>query len=191
MGCRQQSSRPCCWRLERIYSLDSYFLDTLATDYGGSATYWPGKAGSHFDALAVAPYFGDIYSVPDTFTLDQLFTEIMSGGLVYGGYKGGMIKQALDLTAAAYSIASQRGLSLVAYEGGQSLVDYSHANATLQNLYTAANRDPRMATAYTMLLNGWKSAGGSLFANFTLVTPSSTWGYWGALENVLQTSSPK
>ena len=170
---------------------NSYFLDTLATDYGGSATYWTGKAGSYFDALAVAPYFGDIYSVPDTFTLDQLFTEIMSGGLVSGGYKGGMIKQALDLTAAAYSIASQRGLSLVAYEGGQSLVDYSHANATLQNLYTAANRDPRMATAYTKLLNGWKSAGGSLFANFTLVTPSSTWGYWGVLENVLQTSSPK
>ena len=169
----------------------AYFLDTKATDYGGSAGNWAGTAGSHFDALAVAPYFGDIYSVPNTFTLDQLFTEIMSGGLVSGGYSGGMIKQALDLTASNYQIASQRGLSLVAYEGGQSLVDYSHADATLQTLYTAANRDPRMTTAYAKLLNGWKAAGGTLFANFTLIYPPTTWGYWGVLENVAQTSSPK
>ena len=85
-------------------------------------------------ALAVAPYFG--YPVPDTFTLDQLFTEIMQGGLVpaaAGGYPGGMVKQTLDWAATNYSIAKARGLPLVAYEGGQTLVDYSHADQALAN----------------------------------------------------------
>ena len=70
-----------------------------------------GTLASNFDALAVAPYFG--YPVPDTFTLDQLFTEMMSGGLVAtanGGYPGGMVKQALDWVALNYSTAKTYGL---------------------------------------------------------------------------------
>ena len=118
------------WNGNTAYN--SYILDLQATAWGGLASYWTGTAGSHFDALAVAPYFG--YPVPDTFTLDQLFTEIMQGGLVpaaAGGYPGGMIKQTLDWAATNYSIASTRGLPLVSYEGGQTLVDYSHADSDL------------------------------------------------------------
>ena len=77
----------------------------------------------------------------------------------------------------------------MAYEGGQSLVSIS--DTTLQALYAAANRDPRMGTAYTTFLSGWKNLGGGMFNNFTDIQQYSQWGYWGALENVLQTSSPK
>ena len=48
--------------------------------YGGDPSKFAGTAAANVDAFAIAPYFG--YPVPDTFTLDQLFTEIMSGGLV-------------------------------------------------------------------------------------------------------------
>ena len=95
------------WNGNTAYN--SFILDLQATDWGGQASYWTGAASTHFDALAVAPYFG--YAVPNTFTLDQLFTEIMQGGLVpasAGGYAGGMIKQTLDWAATNYSIAKAR-----------------------------------------------------------------------------------
>ena len=153
-------------------------------------SHFTGTLASNVDALAVAPYFG--YPVPDTFTLDQFFTEMMSGGLVTsGGYPGGMVKQVLDWVASNYATAKTYGLPLVAYEGGQTLVDFSHSDTALQNLYAAANRDPRMGTAYTTFLNGWKSIGGTLFNHFNDVGAYTTWGFWGALENILQTNSPK
>ena len=150
---------------------------------------WSGTVAQNVDAVAVAPYFG--YAVPDTLTLDQLFTEIMTGGVVAGGYPGGMIKEALDWAAANYATVNSFGLPLISYEGGQSLVDYTYSDTALQNLYAAANRDPRMGTAYVTLLNGWESLGGTLFNNYADVTPYNMWGYWGLLENVLQTSSAK
>jgi chitodextrinase len=159
----------------------------------GGPTYWYGSTGGtvaqNVDVLAIAPYFG--YTVPDTTTLDQLFQEILSGGAVSGGYPGGMIKQALDWAASNYNIAQAAGVALVAYEAGQTLVDYTNSDTALQNLYAAANRDPRMGTAYTALLNGWKTLGGTLLNNYNDIETFSVSGYWGALENVLQTSSPR
>jgi chitodextrinase len=48
-----------------------------------------------------------------------------------------------------------------------------------------------MGAAYTTFFNGWKSLGGTLFVNFNLTSSYSQWGYWGALENILQTSTPR
>ena len=50
------------------------------------------------DVLATAPYFG--YPVPNTFTLDQLFADIICGGVAPNGYPGGMIKQASTMLRA-------------------------------------------------------------------------------------------
>jgi hypothetical protein len=139
------------------------------------------------DVLAIAPYFG--YDVPNTYTLDQLFTEIMQGGAAPGGYPGGMIKMALDWTAQSMTVANSYGLLLLAYEGGQTLVNPN--DSTLTTLYAAANRDPRMGAAYAAYLQGWKNAGGQLFNVFADIGSYSKWGFWGVLENVLATNSPK
>ena len=168
---------------------NQFILGFTAGSYGGDPSKFSGTAAQNVDVLATAPYFG--YPVPNTFTLDQLFAEINSGGVAPNGYAGGMIKQALDYAASDYSVASAAGLPLVAYEGGQTLVDYSHSDLVLQNLYATANRDPRMGTAYTNFFNGWKSLGGTLFVNFTLAGVYSQWGYWSLLENILQTSTAK
>jgi hypothetical protein len=144
-------------------------------------------------ALAIAPYFG--YDVPDSWTtqpdggLASLFTEMMQGGLMSGGYPGGMIKQAIDWVSAQKTVANQYGLDLVAYEGGQHLVKVE--NPALTNLYIAANRDPRMGTATATYLQQWKVAGGNFFAYYSDITQFTKWGSWGALENVMQTNSPK
>lgn len=171
---------------------NQFILQFTAGMYGGNATAFSGTAAQNVDAFAVAPYFG--YAVPDTLTLDQLFTEILSGGFVSaanGGYPGGMIAQTLNWAQTNYSMASSYGIALVAYEGGQSLVDPTGSDTALGTLYLEANRDPRMGAAYTALLNGWKNLGGALFNNFNDIQPYSKWGYWGALENYQQTTSPK
>jgi hypothetical protein len=113
----------------------------------------------------------------------------MQGGLAPGGYAGGMIQQAADWTKAQKTVATSYGLDLIAYEGGQHLANSN--NAALTTLYIAANRDTRMGTAITTYLTKWQQAGGNFFNFFNDVSPYTKWGSWGALENVINTSSPK
>jgi hypothetical protein len=160
-----------------------------------SCPLWSGAPCSahNVNAIAIAPYFG--YDVPDGWAaqpdggLTWLFTEITQGGLVTGGYSGGMIKQALDWVAAYIPVAQSYKLPLVAYECGQSLVNPN--DAALITLYVAANRDLRMGAAYTTYLNGWQAAGGGQFNAYNDVGGFGKWGSWGALENIMDTSSPK
>lgn len=83
------------------------------------------------------------------------------------------------------------GVKLAAYEGGQHLVHYktkrlqSHPNPVL----IEANRDARMEQAYTELLNGFKSAGGSLFIAFSSPRANAHWGFWGIKEYIGQPNS--
>jgi len=138
-------------------------------------------------AVANAPYFG--YDVPNTFTLDQLFTEIMQGGLVVGGYPGGMIKQVIDWARIDKTMANSYGLKLLGYESGQSLIGGS--DTALTTLYIAANRDSRMGAAYSSYYQGLQSAGFTTINHLSDVGTYTRYGEWGALESVLQTASPK
>jgi hypothetical protein len=113
----------------------------------------------------------------------------MQGGLAPGGYPGGMLKQALDWVAANASAAKSYGLPLIAYEGGQSLVNPN--DAALTTLYLAANRDARMGTAYATYLQGWKQAGGQTFVHYNDVNTYDKWGTWGMLETTMNLASPK
>jgi Bacterial Ig domain len=154
---------------------------------------WAGAPCTKVNAIAIDGYFG--YDVPDTWTsqpdggLTYLFTEIIQGGLAPGGYRGGMIQQTLDRIAAHKTVAASYGLDLVVYEGGQGLQNPN--SAALTGLYIAANRDTRMGSAYAKLLQGWKNAGGHIFSHFVDAGTYTKWGSWGALENVMQSSSPK
>ena len=88
---------------------------------------------------------------PDTFTLDQLFTEINSGGLVSGGYPGG-VAQASDYQAGGdYSVAHAAVYHWLLTKEAKVSWTYSYSDTALQTLYASANRDPRMGTAYTNL----------------------------------------
>jgi hypothetical protein len=154
----------------------------------------PCSSNHGISALAIGPYFG-ARGVPSSWTsqpdggLSYLFTEIMQGGLDPSGYPGGLIKQAIDWTVTQKSVANSYGLDLIAYEGGQHLVNPNDAGLT--NLYVAANRDSRMGTAIATYLEKWRTAGGNLVSYFGDIGTYSKWGSWGALENVMNTGSPK
>jgi hypothetical protein len=132
------------------------------------------------DVLAIAPYFGNSLGDPTrqnevaTWSVDRVIEALRSE--VESDNK--------KLIATQATIASERKLQLVAYEGGQHLVGYGGAenNEALSKLFFVANRDPRMKDIYLSHLNNWREAGGGLYVLFNSMTPPNKWGSWGLLE---------
>ena len=178
-----------------------------------AATYWTTGSGPPssypIKAIAIAPYWGNNPSPSDCTVmtgqsdggLDDFFATLTSqsgsSGYTYssvpaGGYLGqaeGWIK---NYTALMPSYPSMK---LIAYEGGQAF--YATTAGTCPGwipLVTAAERDPRMGTAYSDYLSFWQTNVGGTNANvnniFNDIYPFSTYGMWGLLESVMQTVTP-
>ena len=67
-------------------------------------------------------------------------------------------------------LAKSYGVSLIAYEGGLRLPDRNNrdiAREVSTKHYFAANRDWRMAKAYTDFIGNWRRAGGEVFVSFS------------------------
>ena len=154
--------------------------------------FWTAGApcsGHGIGAVAIAPYFGG--GVPSAWTsqsdggLTYLFTSLTAqndSAIPAGGWLAEASRW-----EAAYAVAlGPYKLPMIAYEGGQTFA----GGAPLTNLYIAANRDARMGTAYTTYFQQWKTNGGQLFMDFADVGAYTQYGEWGALESVMQTTSP-
>jgi len=156
--------------------------------------YWIQGApcsGHAINAVAVAPYMGG--AVPSTWTsqpdggLAILFQSLYSQNdptIPTGGF---LAQDAAWLKDFIKDLAPYR-LPLLAYEGGQTFAN--GATDALNNLYMAANRDPRMAQAYTRYFQQWKTVGGQLFMHYNDVGAGSKYGSWGAIESIMQTITP-
>lgn len=146
----------------------------LLGEYGGS---------QYADALAIAPYFGgNTKGYRESSTVDQVL-DLTSAPDSFRS-----LPQILEHVRGQAEIAHEYGLKLIAYEGGQGLVDWAtrepgqHPNP----LFFAANRDPRMGAMYTQLLEGWKAAGGELFMAFSSPRTCQWFGCWGLKEHIRQ-----
>ena len=169
-----------------------------ATTYSATdalkCAYWSGApcANHHIDAVAVAPYFG-YQGVPSTWTsqadggVTSLFASLYSQNDP-SVPAGGDLNQSAGWEAAYIAALAPYKLPLVGYEGGQSFADGS--TPALNTLYETANRDPRMGAAYTGFLNQWKSSGGQVLILFNDASASTQYGSWGAIESLMQTTSP-
>ncbi|AFY78795.1 MAG: cadherin-like domain-containing protein [Hydrococcus sp. C42_A2020_068] len=170
---------------------------------------WTDKPLSHqaygIDAIAIAPYIGYYLGAPEnasqiaSWTRDsdggrkKLFDEIIQGGVLSGGPKGGALQQSYDGMKAHIDLARKENLQLIAYEGGQHLAGFKGVedNAAITKLFIEANRDPRMGDVYRQYLQKWFELGGGTFMNFVDIGQPSKWGSWGLLEHVEQNGSPK
>jgi hypothetical protein len=136
-------------------------------------------AHKHADALGIAPYFGNALGDPKRqdevaqMTVDEVLDRCAE-----------FIAEGNRTISRQAQLANQRGLRLVAYEGGQHLVGYGGAenNEKLTELFHTANRHPRMKQLYLDYLAGWKQSGGTLMAIFSSMGTYSKWGSWGLLE---------
>jgi hypothetical protein len=152
-----------------------------------AANAWTGEqvmdfenAAASADALAIAPYFGGYLGDPAT--LDTISSH--SVDTLLAAAHDHILGEVADWITTNVQASSQRGLELIAYEGGQHLAGYFGAenNEALTQLFMATNRDPQMSAIYTAYLNQWHNLGGGLFVNFTYVDGFSQWGNWGVLE---------
>jgi hypothetical protein len=152
-----------------------------AAEAGGSAC----NAAAGIDAVAIAPYFGSYIATP-TFQptvqswmamadggLSKVFEEINTGILPRNPTPGtgaplSGLSQVLATMTSHKPIATNHGVKLITYEGGNELAatGTDSYQTSLQTLFAAANRDPRMGPVYKTMFDGWKAAGGDLYVAF-------------------------
>ena len=162
-------------------------LGTMTTDMKLTETILAYKnTYKNVDAIAVGPYFHiaqdkmkEIKSVNDVFRLLNAKDNRYS------------IKNILKFVKQQGEIARSYGVDMIAYEGGQHLVDHkTHSMKEGATPYLfQANKDKRMAQAYYQLLSGWKEVGGKLFIAFSSPRPSTWHGSWGVKEYISQKTS--
>jgi hypothetical protein len=140
----------------------------------------------HTDLFAIAPYFyASQNELMNVKSVDDVFAHINNPAQRYS------IKKTLALVDKHVELIRPYKVRLAAYEGGQHLVHYKtrskqqHPNPIL----FAANRDPRMETAYIELLKGLKQRGTVLFMAFSSPRPNAFWGAWGIKEYLNQPNS--
>ena len=158
-----------------------------------------GDCYKSFDAYAVAPYFGDYIARIENRNLvkrwsrqgkkgmNQLFKEILYGGLAKDNYKGGAIENAIeDRVKKNVALAKKYGVKLLAYEGGQHLlrVDRPHVihDPRVFSFFADANRDNRMGQAYSKYLQAWHRAGGDMLMHFNGISAINDRNYFPMLE---------
>jgi hypothetical protein len=145
------------------------------------------NAYTKIDALAIAPYFGDliydetIASEIRPLNVTQYFSRL--NGALFEQNRQEIREQ--KATIASFS----NRIPLIAYEGGQILVQEAVFDPQLERLFDAVNRDPRMKQVYLKYLEMWKAEGGQLYNHFY---HSGNWGEdgrWGTLEYLTQPRS--
>jgi hypothetical protein len=164
---------------ERVrFTLDYKFPD-------GTSAY------QHADALAIAPYFGGLWSEQEAALGENQWT--VSDLLDYIECAVSAPKRLPAICAAHPTnpigqivrtdreIARTRGLRLLGYEGGQHLVAWNGHPGFVDKL-AAVNRDPRMKAVYGKYLDTWRKSGGELMFLHSYVQAYGKYGYWGMLE---------
>ncbi len=165
-----------------------------------------GSVADLFDAFAITTYFGHEFGMQrDGPELQTLL------GWVHGGdagltaafaqlEKGGALSSAMPLSQLpqiyAYwaRISAANHLKLVAYEGGAHLttgaIPADHRAEVVDFIKRLMN-DPRMGKLYTQMIADFGAAGGSELLILSDVGEARPGGYWGVLDTIYQTSSPR
>jgi hypothetical protein len=177
-------------RFVRVLSSQSSYFDRIrfTLDY----KFPDGTLGyQHADALAVAPYFGGLWtdkesalaenswSVNDI--LDYLDCSVSDPDNARAVCPRIPHESVVAAIRADKELARSRHLRLLGYEGGQHMVAWNGHPAFIQKL-AMVNRSPRMKEIYTKYLETWRLNGGELMFLLNFVQAYGKSGYWGALE---------
>lgn len=142
------------------------------------------QAHKQTDAFAIAPYFYIHDSVQDKLrSVEDVFTLLKDPQNYYA------VPNVLATIQKQAAIAKQYGVKLLAYEGGQHLVD--RKTRSIRDFpnpqYAGANRANPMEDLYVEFLQGWQQAtGGSLFVAFSAPRTYQAYGSWGIKEYITQ-----
>jgi len=138
-----------------------------------------GSPSQYFSAIAIAPYIGISSSINNSgLTLNSLFASMNQA----------VSTSFVSEIQAHKALANLYGLSLDAYEGGQSLTGNVGGNYRVK---LQAQSDPRMAQLYTTMLTYWTEYAGGSFLQYTFDEYNSVNGFWGLLQSADQPGSVK
>ena len=144
------------------------------------------NAYKHTDAIAIGPYVSAHPKVlRKAKNVDDIFKAMLDKKSKWG------MNSIISYIQNQEKVAKSFGVDLVAYEGGQHLVDWDtrRVDEDPNPLLYAANRDPRMGIIYDQLLRAWNRAGGKLFTAFSAPRIYSWYGSWGVKEYITQPRS--
>ncbi|MEE9352212.1 MAG: sugar-binding protein [Thiotrichaceae bacterium] len=144
------------------------------------------KTYESVDALAIAPYVGgNLRGFRAAKTVDDIF-ELLTDEKSYRSLPN-VIKEIKKQAELANSF----GVRLIAYEGGQGLVDWAAKDYTQHPnpLFFAANRDSRMGDLYADMYQQWRDLGADLFVAFSAPRSCNWSGCWGLKEHIRQDKS--
>jgi hypothetical protein len=138
------------------------------------------QASTKADAYAIAPYFGHSFGEPQ----NVWATISKSNAQIIEECRQEVLGQVLPAMQQNAQNTISRGLTLIAYEGGQHLVGTygAQSNTQLVQKLVEVNRDPGMYALYRTYLEAWKGAGGKTMVPYTLCGSYTSWGSWGHLE---------
>ncbi|MBL1208907.1 cellulose-binding protein [Geminocystis sp. GBBB08] len=158
----------------------------------GITGYFGGSFGHEENEAQLSSWLRKYWLNDPEWVFDKGFEQLEKGGL-FKGEGQDSLKDLLDLFIYHQQVAQERGLQLVAYEGGQHIVGVGKVNNNqeLNDFFMELNRHPKMYDIYTQLLNNWEKSGGGLFMHFVDIGKPNKFGSWGALEYVEQKESPK
>ncbi len=143
-------------------------------------------AYKHTDAIAIGPYVSAHPKVLRTLsTVAEVFKAMKDKKSKWG------MDSIIGYIQKQEKVATSFGVDLIAYEGGQHLVDWNtrKVDESPNPLLYAANRDPRMGIIYDELMREWDNAGGKLFVAFSAPRIYSWYGSWGVKEHIRQPRS--
>lgn len=140
-----------------------------------------------FDAYAVTGYFG--YGIGNEENASQLRAWIDEGTAPEEVTELARA-EIQDLTERLWpyhaDVARQRGLELVAYEGGTHIVGHGPEiqGEPITDFFMDYNYSPEMGELYRDLFEEWRELGGGLFIHYASVGRPSRYGSWGALRHL-------
>ncbi|GLS85875.1 hypothetical protein GCM10010873_08490 [Cypionkella aquatica] len=117
---------------------------------------------------------------------DKLAGQELRDGSVTGN-PGNSVTQMLAETLPYHAtIAANRGLKLMMYEGGSHVVGYGSAvdDEELTAFFVHLNFTPEMGALYAEMLAGWQLISDQPFNAFVDVFRPLKWGSWGALRHL-------
>ena len=125
------------------------------------------------DYLAIAPYAGQLHSQFDP----RVQRDLWRLDLDLWSFVRGALADAINAHA---TLASDRGMKLIAYEGGQHL----QINASTQHnaaTFAAWNGSPLAVSLLRYLRRVWRERGGGAFVEYSFL---SAWGsdFWGMID---------
>jgi hypothetical protein len=189
---------------QSVFGGHSRFIRVIASQ---SANSWLSDQTLSFqnafasaDVLAIAPYFncsdtatGGFGILGDPSTASQVAAMTVDQvDDIQLAHINNCTMQQMQSNAA---VASNYGLKMVAYEGGESLVGYNGAqnNTALTATFKAVSRGSRMNSLYATYLQNWIAAGGDMFVHYSDVSAYSMYGSFGSMEYQDQdpTTAPK